>query len=72
MQTVENIIQAVYGTDAQAAERHGVVPTAVNNWKARGCFPAQRLPAICQHARERGVELDVTDIPIQGNVRAAS
>lgn len=70
MQTVDTIIQSVYGDRATAAEKLGVTQNAVFNWKAFGYFPPRLVAPIVQHARERGVDLDVLEIPIQARVEA--
>ena len=71
MQTVKSIIETVYGDHATAAERLGVTSTAVFNWKAWGYFPARLVVPIFEHAREKGVEFDVSEIPTQTNAKAA-
>lgn len=64
MQTVESIIESVYGKAQDAAQRLGVERTSISNWKAAGKFPARLAAAICQHARESGIGLDIADIPL--------
>lgn len=70
MQTVPNILKTVYGKAKDAAEQLGVTPPAVSNWKATGQFPARLAAQIVTHARERGVELDIEDIPLTPQLKS--
>lgn len=69
MQTVEGIIKSVYGSESEAATRLGVGRSAVSNWKAWKYFPTRVLASLCAHAREKGIELDVTQIPTKPDDR---
>lgn len=71
MQTVISIIDLVYdGSTAKAAEQLGVGASAVWNWKAWGYFPARLASPIFQHARSKGIELDIADIPVMDKLAA--
>lgn len=71
MQTVISIIDLVYdGSTADAAKQLGVGASAVWNWKTWGYFPARLASPIFQHARTKGVELDIADIPVMGKFAA--
>lgn len=71
MQTVESILKSVYDDDtAQAAGKLSVGRKAISNWRSWGYFPARLAVPIWEHARERGVTIDVSDIPTMQKVRA--
>lgn len=67
--TVPTVIESVYGNATTCADMLGVQPSAVSNWKAFGQFPARLVASILLHAREKGVDLDVSDIPVTEQVR---
>jgi hypothetical protein len=64
MQTVESIIKSVYGRAVVAADKLGVLPSAVSNWKKSGYFPSRVIIPLCEDARELGIPLDVSEIPV--------
>lgn len=63
MLTVPDIIKQVYQRAHKCADELGVSRPAVSHWKATGLFPARLVPAIVLHARERGVDIDIEDVP---------
>jgi len=64
MQTVASIVTTVYGDARTAAEKLAVGRSAVSNWKTWGHFPAHVAIQIAEHARQKRIKLDATDIPI--------
>ena len=67
MQTVETIISEVYGDAKTAADKLGVTRPAVSNWEARGHFPTRLIIAILNHASQRNIALEASEIPINRN-----
>lgn len=63
MKSVDTIISEVYGSTSEAASRLGVKRSATWNWRAWGYFPARLAVPIFEHAREKGYELDISEIP---------
>jgi len=64
MQTVETIIEALYGDERSAAKRLGVVPTAIWNWKKWGYFPIRLVVTIAGDAQAKGINLPACDVPV--------
>lgn len=69
MLTVPEIIEKIYQRAHKCADDLGVSRPAVSHWKATGLFPARLVPAIVLHARERGVAIDIEDIPATEQMR---
>ena len=67
MRTVASLLVDVYGSDAEAALKLGVVRSAVCNWKDRGHFPARLTVRIWKDAKARGLKIGVEDIPAFGS-----
>lgn len=64
MHTVQTIIHDVYGDERKAAERFGLVPSAVWNWKKWGHFPLRLVFMIAEDARAKGIEIAACDVPV--------
>jgi hypothetical protein len=52
--TVSDVIDAVYGGTAKAAEALGVTKAAVSNYRAHNSFPATRYSSMISYIRQRG------------------
>lgn len=57
MQTATDIIEALGGTSAVAAELD-LTPSTVSSWKSSGRIPKWRRPAIETLARRKGLSLE--------------
>lgn len=64
MRTVEAVLEVVYGSDQKvAAQSLGVKPNAPWNWLKAGHFSANAAIKIAEDAREKGVDLPLSEIP---------
>ena len=75
--TVEDILKTVYGSDTQAAQtlidREIIkVRSAVWNWKGAGYFPNRMIPVLAADAAAKGVDLQISDIPVMPLKRAGA
>lgn len=67
MKTVSEVLDLVYGKDANHAEALKVGPSAVSNWRTWAYFPAHVALQILTDAAERGVDLPVGEVPTKNN-----
>lgn len=63
MRTAEYIIEKL-GKNAKMAERFGVLPSAVSNWKSDNCFPSRLHMAIYLALKDAGEEIEPDEIPV--------
>lgn len=56
MVTASELIDAL-GGNGTVAEKAGVKPSAVSNWRKFGCFPPRVYLRLAAHARKRGIEI---------------
>jgi hypothetical protein len=71
MRTVDEILEAVYGTKTEAALALGVVRSAPWNWRKWGYFPRAIAFQIAKDAGAKGVRLEIAEIPV-ATVRAGA
>ena len=72
MRTVDEILEQVYGSGAEAASALGVLKTAPYNWKKWGHFPARIAIQIFMEAKRKRIALSLAEIPTLENKAAAS
>lgn len=73
MRTVDEILDAVYGTKTKAALALGVVRSAPWNWRKWGYFPRAIAFQIAKDANAKGVPLEIGEIPVStANAGAAA
>lgn len=63
MQSVETILNKVYGGKAGAHAALGGAKSSAWNWSKAGYFPASVAIKIAIDAKERGIELPLDEIP---------
>lgn len=67
MKTVSEVLDLVYGADANHPEALKVGPSNVSNWRAWGYFPAHIVLQILHDAETRGIAIAAREIPSKNN-----
>lgn len=64
MQTVDAILDMVYGGKKEAALALGAKNNSPWNWRKTGHFPLLVAIKISEHAQAKGIDLPLAEIPV--------
>jgi predicted transcriptional regulator len=61
MDKISHIVELLGGVTKTAEASEKITPQMVANWRSRDSIPARHIPALINHAKRAGVELDYPD-----------